>query len=54
MLFIIQNFPILIHNPSINILIISCVSCETICPHEATQFIVILVYSEGDEQYNYN
>ena len=45
---------ILIHNPSINILIISCVSCETICLNEAIQFKVILINSEDNEQHNYN
>ena len=36
------------------ILIISCVSCETICLNEAIQFKVILIKSEDNEQHNYN
>ena len=36
------------------IFIISCVSSETICLYEAIQFKVILIYSEDNEEHNYN
>lgn len=36
------------------IFIISCVSSETICLYEAFQFKVILIYSEDNEEHNYN
>ena len=45
---------ILINNLSINIFIISYVSSETICLYEAIQFKVILIYSEDNEEHNYN
>ena len=55
MLFIIQNFSYINNCLSkVIILIISCVSCETICLNEAIQFKVILINSEDNEQHNYN